>query len=302
MSQFSLSQLSSLQTSPLRRARFVFVFLGMVVLAATVALKLGAGGSNAAVSASLAVSSTMHAVVHQNNDIFLTFDDGSAVGNQDRVPPTIPAGTYTIRVVDDTGEHNFHLVGPGVDMQTSVTDNATPTWTVALQNGTYRFVCDSHVDFMYGLFQVSGAGGASGGSGGGSSGGGSSGGGSSGGGSSGGSGSPGSGGSGSGGSKAGSGAAVLGTLAGAVNAGGKLVLKLNGKAVSRLKSGRYKITVVDKTTARSFLVQQAKQAPITVSGVSYVGTRSVTLTLKAGQWTFFTSAGPKSKSSFTVTS
>src|SRR5262245_16101601 len=166
-----MSQLSS------TRARYLPVFAGMVVLAATVALKLGVVGSDAA------VSQTMHAVVHQNNDIFLTFDDGSDVGNQSRIPPTIPAGTYTIRVVDDTAEHNFHLTGPGVDQLTDTTGQSSPTWTVTFQaNATYRFVCDTHADFMFGGFQTSASGGSSsGGSSGGSSSGGSSSGGSSGG-------------------------------------------------------------------------------------------------------------------------
>ena len=70
------------QIASLHRARFVPVLLGMVVLAATVALKLGVVGSNAANHRGLARRCTR--VVHQNNDIFLTFDDGSAVGNQDR--------------------------------------------------------------------------------------------------------------------------------------------------------------------------------------------------------------------------
>jgi hypothetical protein len=280
----------------MQRARLVPVFLGMVVLAATVALKLGAGGSNAAVTANAAVSQTMHAVVRANNDIFLTFDDGSPVGNQDRVTPTIPAGTYTVRVSDDTDEHNFHLVGPGVDVQTSVGGSGSPTWTVTFQAGAaYRFVCDTHNDFMFGLFQASGSagGGATGGSTGGSSGGST---GSSSGGASGGS----TGGSTGGSSGGASTAAVVGTLAGTVGPSGKLTLLYKGKAVSLLKAGRYSIKVVDRTPARSFLVQAGKAAPITLSGVRYVGTRTVTVALKAGQWSFFTSAGPKSKASFSV--
>ena len=114
-----------------------------------------------------------------------------------------------------------------------------------------------------------------------------------------------SGGSSSGGTTTGSGGtvggtAVLGTLAGAVSPSGKLTLLYKGKAVSRLKSGRYKITVTDKAPARSFLVQQSKKGPITVSGVSFVGSRTVTVSLPAGKWTFFTSAGPKYTGSFTV--
>ena len=155
-----MSQIASTQ-----RARFIPVFIGVFVLVATVALKLDVAGSKAALTKAEVVSTTMHAAVHQNNDIFLTFDDGSTVGNQDRNTPTIPAGTYTIRVVDDTAEHNFHLVGPGVDMSTDTTSTSSPTWTVTFQNGgTYRFVCDNHPDFMFGLFQASGsAGGSSGG-------------------------------------------------------------------------------------------------------------------------------------------
>jgi len=76
--------------------------------------------------------------------------------------------------------------------------------------------------------------------------------------------------------------------------------RVQGKAVSKLKSGRYKITVVDKTPARSFVVQQNNHSATTVSGVSFVGTRSVTLNLTAGQWAFYSSAGTKSKSSFIV--
>jgi plastocyanin len=283
-----LSLISSVQ-----RARIIPVSLSMVVLGATVALKLGVGLSQAA------VSPTMHAVVHPNNDIGLTFDDGSPVGSQDRVPPTIPAGTYVIRVIDDADEHNFHLVGPGVDMATSTGDTGTPTWTVTFQaGGVYRFVCDTHVDFMFGAFQASSASSSSGSSSSGSSSGGSSSGGSS------------SGGSSSSGSSSGTQsssksagsqtAALRGTLAGTVASDGSLKLLFQGKAVSRLKSGRYKITVVDKTPARSFVVQQNKHSAITVSGVSFVGTHSVTVDFKVGQWTFYTSAGKKSKSSFVV--
>ena len=270
----------------------------MVVLGATVALKLGVGPSQAA------VSPTMHAVVHPNNDIALTFDDGSAVGTQDRVPPTIPAGTYVIRVVDDASEHNFHLAGPGVDQATGVgDDSATPTWTVTFQaGGAYRFVCDTHADFMAGFFQATAAAGGSAGSSGGSSGGSSSGGSSSGGSASSGgsSGGSSSGGSKSSGSKSSAVSSLRGSLAGTVSSDGKLKLALNGKAVSKLKSGRYKITVVDKTPARSFVVQQNKNSAITVSGVSFVGTHSVIVNLKVGQWTFYTSPGKKSKSSFIV--
>jgi plastocyanin len=268
----------------IRRARTIPVFLALLVLGSTIALKLGVARSDAA------VSPTMHAVVHQDNTITLTFDDGSPVGNQARDALTVPAGTYAVRVVDDTGEHNFHLSGPGVQQATSVDGSDNASWTVTIQaGGTYRFQCDTHADFMYGTFQGAGAG-TSGGTSGGSSSGGSSGGSSSGGSSS--------GGSSSGGSS--STTALRGTLAGTVAADGKLKLLFNGRVVSKLKAGRYKITVSDRTPARSFVVKQPGRSAITVSGVAFVGSHTVTVNLKVGAWTFYTSAGKKSTSSFTV--
>jgi plastocyanin len=279
--------------SSLHTARNVPVFFGVLVLGATVALKLGVVGSHAAVSSSAAVSSTLHAVVHENNDIALTFDDGTPVGSQARDVPTIPAGTYTVRVVDDADIHDFHLVGPGVDEATSIDGTGSPTWTVTFQaGGVYRFVCDSHSDFMYGVFQASGSAGSSGSSGGGSAGGSSSGGSS---------GSSSSGSASSGGkSTAGSSTALRGTVTGTVGASGSLKLVFQGKAVSTLKSGRYRITIVDRTPARNFVVRQAKGRAITLSGVPFVGKRTATVDLTAGRWTFYTAAGKKSTGTFKV--
>jgi hypothetical protein len=288
------------QIPSIRWTRAVPVLFSLVVLAATVALKLGVGTSQAA------VSSTMHAVVREDNTIGLTFDDGSPVGSQARETPTIPAGTYTVRVQDAALEHNFHLVGPGVDVGTPVDATASPTWTVTFQaGGVYRFVCDTHTDFMYGLFQAVAGGAAGGGtSGGGGSSGGTSGGGGSSGGSGGSSGGGATGGSSGGKVSTGSGGTqaipLRGTLAGTVGADGKPKLLFKGKAVSRLKAGRYRVTIVDRSRTQSLLLQQAKRPAITLSGGTFTGTRSTTVTLKVGQWTFFTPAGKKSARPFAV--
>ena len=55
-----------------RRARTIPALLTFVVL---VALNLGVASSHAA------VSPTMHAVVHEDNTITLTFDEGTAVSD-----------------------------------------------------------------------------------------------------------------------------------------------------------------------------------------------------------------------------
>ncbi|MDP9436359.1 MAG: hypothetical protein M3P93_14685 [Actinomycetota bacterium] len=65
---------------------------------------------------------------------------------------SLPAGQYQIEVDDQSDIHNFHLTGAGdVEESTSVPDKESPTWTVDLQAGDYKAVCDPHpqmrVDF-----------------------------------------------------------------------------------------------------------------------------------------------------------
>jgi hypothetical protein len=151
---------------------------------------------------------------------------------------------------------------------------------VTLQPGAeYRFQCDTHFDFMFGVFDTSGTSSSSGSSGSSSSGGSSSSSGST--------------------SSSGGGSSLRGTLAGKLTAAGKLTLTIGGKPVSRLKSGRYRITVVDAAPSLGALMRASGRAPITLSGSAFVGTRTLTVALAAGQWTLSTSTG-KSKSAFTV--
>ena len=63
-------------------------------------------------------------------------------------------GTYDIQVSDQAVEHNFHLVGPGVDQSTDVAGTGTVTWTVTLSDGTYRYFCDPHSTTLRGSFTV----------------------------------------------------------------------------------------------------------------------------------------------------
>lgn len=69
----------------------------------------------------------------------------------------VPAGTYTIEVRDQSINHNFHLSGPGVDQRTDVEAIATQNWTVTLQDrARYTFVCDPHNTVMRGSFTTGG--------------------------------------------------------------------------------------------------------------------------------------------------
>ena len=65
------------------------------------------------------------------------------------------AGKIKLVVADKSGQHNFHLTGPGVNVMTSVGATGTKTFTVTLKKGTYKFVCDPHASFMKGSFKVS---------------------------------------------------------------------------------------------------------------------------------------------------
>jgi plastocyanin len=69
----------------------------------------------------------------------------------------VPAGAYTIEVHDDSIQHNFHLSGPGVDQRTDVETTGVVTWSVTLQDrARYTFVCDPHNATMRGTFTTGG--------------------------------------------------------------------------------------------------------------------------------------------------
>ncbi len=79
-------------------------------------------------------------------EIALTTEDGQDV-------TTLAAGEYTIEVTDYSTIHNFALSGSGVDEATSVPKVEETTWTVTVEPGEYRYVCDPHSS-MSGSFAV----------------------------------------------------------------------------------------------------------------------------------------------------
>jgi hypothetical protein len=216
-----------------------------------------------------------------------TYLDGSQVAS------TIPPGTYQV-IYDNLGaddladDHAFHLFGPGIDFAPAAAV-VQSTFNVTFQaNATYTLQDDLHPAIGRRTFVAAGSGGgssdpSSGGSSGGASGG-----------------STGS----SGGTKSSTKPVssdivgsdlkpFRGTLTGAVSSAGKLSLMFKGRKVSSLKSGRYKIAVDDQTANSAFKVQRIKKSAVTVTGVAFVGRHSVTVTLDAGQWWFFSSAGKR---------
>lgn len=90
---------------------------------------------------------TLTGVVGPGFTITLKNADGSNVTHLD-------PGSYDISVSDRAIEHNFHLLGPGVNMSTEVETESTTTWTVTFTDGTYNYRCDPHAATMKGSFTV----------------------------------------------------------------------------------------------------------------------------------------------------
>jgi Copper binding proteins, plastocyanin/azurin family len=66
---------------------------------------------------------------------------------------SLKKGVYQITVRDRASNHNFHLVGSGVNRSTSVAKVVTTTWKVTFKPGIYTYRCDPHTT-MKGTFRV----------------------------------------------------------------------------------------------------------------------------------------------------
>jgi plastocyanin len=127
------------------------VVAGVVASAALARLHDVAPAVETVPDPSTAVKAAVHGVVGPGFTI--TLQDGN-LQNVTWLQP----GTYTFTIDDTSNIHNFHLFGPGVDLQTTVPDTGTTTWTVKLTPGTYTFQCDPHATTMIGQFGVAGYG------------------------------------------------------------------------------------------------------------------------------------------------
>jgi hypothetical protein len=90
-------------------------------------------------------STTLRAITGSDFAIALVGEDGAPVRRLDR-------GTYTIEVDDRSPDHNFHLVGPGIDRETTIAGVGRQTWTVRVTGGSYSFLCNPHTLTMTGSF------------------------------------------------------------------------------------------------------------------------------------------------------
>jgi hypothetical protein len=84
--------------------------------------------------------------------------------------------------------------------------------------------------------------------------------------------------------------AVKGTVSGTLASTGALTLTLSGKVVSKLATGRYTFSIVDKSSKSGFAIIGPKGVnPLDVTGSKFIGKKTRTLNLTPGRWTYFSS-------------
>jgi hypothetical protein len=169
-------------------------------------------------------------------------------------------GQYTIAVSDLADIHNFHLFGPGVNELTGIEAMGPVTWNVTFRDGIYTYQCDPHLDSMQGRFAV--------------------------------------------------GSATLPTpraapaaparLSGRVGPGATITLtNAAGKRATRVKAGRYRITVRDVSRSDNFHLTGPGLNRKT--GVRFRGTTTWTVTLKAGRYVYRSDRSKRLRGVVTVT-
>jgi hypothetical protein len=82
-------------------------------------------------------------------------------------------------------------------------------------------------------------------------------------------------------------ATLRGTLDATVSTKGMPKLTFKGKVVTTLAAGRYTISVVDQSKKSGFIIQETHKASKTLAAVPFVGKKSASIELQAGQWFFY---------------
>jgi plastocyanin len=95
---------------------------------------------------------------------------------------------------------------------------------------------------------------------------------------------------------------ALPKLHGTIGPGFTISLKnAHGKKVTTLKHGKYTFIVGDKSSIHNFTLNGPGTRNKTITGTSFVGTKTVTLTLKKGTYRFYCTVHPTITGTFKVT-
>jgi plastocyanin len=93
-------------------------------------------------------------------------------------------------------------------------------------------------------------------------------------------------------------------LVGTVGPGYTITLKKGTAKVKALKAGKYTFVITDKASIHNFTLEQEKGGKFEkrITGTSFQGKKTVTLTLKKGKWKYYCSIHePQMFGFFTVT-
>jgi hypothetical protein len=245
------------------RSRIVVV-VALAILAASVLSRFTTANSHAEFIGNL------NASVGPGFEILLKTGDGTVVSS-------VAAGTYGIHVNDSATNHNFHLEGGGVNMATGISDIQEVDWTVDFGDGYYTYHCDMHPS-LTGTFA------------------------------------------------AGNAPAlppppapspvtlipvppvstasttpkialppiakakVTGTLKVTLGAKDALTVTKNGKAVAKLASGTYNVSVSDTSAKRDLALRRIGGSTTVLTSRSFTGTKTMSVELTSGQWKIYSAA------------
>ncbi len=76
-------------------------------------------------------------------------------------------------------------------------------------------------------------------------------------------------------------------VTGTTGPGLTITLKKAGKKVTSLKPGRYTLTVSDKSANHNFVLTGPGVRNKVITGLAYMGTKTVNVTLKRGTYTYY---------------
>lgn len=250
----------------------LIVVATLAILAASVVSRFTTSNSHAEFIGNL------NASVGPGFEILLKTGDGTVVSS-------VAAGTFGIHVNDSASNHNFHLEGTGVNMATGIADIQEVDWTVDFADGYYNYRCDMHsslsASFAVGnappippppppapapaIFVPA---------------------------------------------VASAPAApkialpsvtkssVAGTLKVTLGANDTLTVTKSGKAVSKLSTGKYNVSVTDKSAKRDVTLRRIGGGTTVLTSRSFTGTKSVSIDLTAGQWKLYAAANEQAVFSF----